>query len=456
MKAWKGTAVAFIVVVGLVTYAYLVEFKGTEQKEIAKQEASRILQFSLDEVESLRVTQPQDSFELSRKGPQWVLSGSVQDAADANGAEAFIQSLLDEKSEESLKDPAPDLNIYGLKDPQARFTFKLKSGEERELWVGNQNISSKIYLKSKGQDAILMGNYIWNTYAGKRADELRDLVLYKSKARELSEITIEDLRSKRRVRLTRTEAAWSFQEPQGLRLDTESVQKWIETLQGLRGVAVVAEDSQKSNELDKWSLKNPDLRARVKFSDGKEEVQLLGAFSDPKRGAAYFVTSEMPRIYEIPRATLEGLLKGPSDFRDRREPFEFDSNLIRSVKIKAGGMQLALKKGQQGWVAEGGKPGELNVERIESLVKKLSEAKAKEFPNEKPRGLTPPVGTIALSDETGKALLSFDWGAENNSRTGLFARTNRTKEPLLVEASFISTLGVSEILKKTEGETKKQ
>ncbi|MEQ9483440.1 DUF4340 domain-containing protein [Coleofasciculus sp. F4-SAH-05] len=146
MKLQKTTWVLLIVALFLGGFVYFYEIVGTPQREAAKEAEKQLFSFEEDEIQRVNIYIQEESrkFErVSEPEPGWRMT-EPKDVPASDPSVAFLLNLLVEgKSDRIIPNVSPEtLKEYGLDQPQAMVTVRLKNDETHEILLGKPDFNN--------------------------------------------------------------------------------------------------------------------------------------------------------------------------------------------------------------------------------------------------------------------------------------------------------------------------
>lgn len=146
MKLQKTTWMLLIVALFLGGFVYFYEIVGTPQREAAKEAEKQLFSFEEDEIQRVNIYIGEDSLKFERVSepePGWRMT-EPKDVPASDPSVAFLLNLLVEgKSDRIIPNVSPEnLKEYGLDQPQAMVTVRLKNDETHEILLGKADFNN--------------------------------------------------------------------------------------------------------------------------------------------------------------------------------------------------------------------------------------------------------------------------------------------------------------------------
>ncbi len=220
---------------------------------------------------------------------------------------------------------------------------------------------------------VLMGTYAglrWHQ-AQKEAGEERAKQVFGLKADEISALTLK--RDQAEIQLTRQGAAWEITKPLKARADALAVGDMVKALAQLK-----LERDLGPGDLKGFGLDKPGLV--ISFT-AKGQPQQLALGSPAPGGRGFYVRKdEGPNILLI-AAGVRDALDQPLDTLRDKTLWTFDPGQVKSVQLRTANTQVSLEKtAASTWRWEGQPDFRVRPDRVEQLLRRLSEARITGFP----------------------------------------------------------------------------
>lgn len=220
---------------------------------------------------------------------------------------------------------------------------------------------------------VLVGTYAglrWHQ-AQKEAQEERAKQVFGLKADEISSLTLK--RDQADVQLTRQGAIWEIIKPLKTRADATAVGDLVKALAQLK-----AERDLGPGDLKGFGLIKPGLL--ISFTAGGQPHQLALGNPAPGGRGFYVRKDDGPNILLI-AAGIRDSLDQPLDTLRDKTLWAIDPSQVKSFKIRTGKTQVSLAKSDAGtWRWEGRPDFLVRPDRVEQLLRRLSEARITGFP----------------------------------------------------------------------------
>lgn len=417
----SGTILLAALAVALGLYVWLVEIRGSAERERAAAADRRVLDVRADVITELELPLTDGGRALLVRDGAWRLASPLEFPADARTVDRAL-GALEELESELVIDPAPeDLSAFGL------------SAELREvIGVRAAERSLRLYL---GADAPIGSA----RYFALEDEELRIFTAQRSTLDPLS-TSLYELRDKRLTRLAvdeivelqvraaggliaaavRGEDGWRLVAPDEAAADSQKIERLLQDLVLARASEFV-DDPQ---DLSLYGLALPERQLSLARSDGSTSSFELGR-SD---GTVYVRVDGAEVLYAVPERLLDGIPHEFFGYRYKRV-FGLDEANIRRVELSfpRTGVAYRFERRDNEWVPED-ESMELKSFAIEDLLFAIRalDATALEPPGAvaEPLGLDPASVRVSCFDEGGGLRGWLELG--DVSRRGLPARSSQS------------------------------
>lgn len=454
MKNYGSTAVMAAIVAAVAGFAFF-EYKKGEGDEAKKAQEDRLFPESDANFTTIKLGSDKDTMlELVKDKGAWNLKVPVQDSADDTASDGLVGELASQKAKTlETEGGPPKWTEYGLEPDQARHLDLItSSGKTYALLVSlKPAFDGSSFLRFN--DKLMLGSTAWVRIIGKNATDLRNKRFLPTPL-NIAGIKIESP-GKKPVILKKEKDQWQFGGGVAFPLDSSRVENLINDVKALRALDFVSE-TQNAKALADAGLTHP-LFKMVLDLETKDPARVELTFGERKGSTDVFVTvSNRPQIFKVAKMGVEKLNKTAEDFRDRKQPFQFDLEQVKNVNVETSVAKVQIKKDGTSWaLAQPEKGKELDMERLQDFFDKVKSLEADTFfaPNQG-KGLNPPKNAIVFTGGDGKVVFKLAWGDEfkkdANTAPVYFAKTSNSKEVLGVKTGSLMTLPIQTLVKSSE------
>lgn len=448
---FKSTYFFAFLVIAIGVYTYIFEFKKAEQEKLMETEGVKLLrELPQDQISSIRWQKGTTDFEIEKKEGVWQMLAPFKEVADKYTVETLLTTLTGEK-EEILKQEEGakvDPKGYGFDATAGFIEVKTPTLTKKFIISPQKTFDGRQYhIMLEGKNEIYLASSTFGDLLDKPIRDFRN-----------KEIIGEIVPTKFAVQVdTQPEAAfeklngtWVYKANKDLKLNPKAFEEWISALRYVKAHDYMSEAASEA-EKKKFGLDKPNLRIRLE--DDKSKLELSAAVSKDQK--VYILTSRKSIIYEVTAIMIAPLQKTLSDFRDKQYPFTFDEKTVTQLQVEKPGMKVTLEKANDEWkVAANEEKKDIDQAILNSLLTKVRELTADRYlnPQENAKGLAPATERLTFKDQTGKTLLDLALGekfVEGPERL-VYAKTNLSKESLVLKAPKIDELNVDKIFKQKE------
>lgn len=369
MKGYWFTILLAVILAGLGTYLYCVEFPTERKQVLSETQEKKIVQFELGEITGLSVRSDQAEVVLApRENRTWKITAPLQTDADSREVDSLLRALLLGKVSRVVEEKATALAPFGLEHPSVVLTVSAGSRQET-LSLGDAGpISSTLYAMRASDQKVVLTDLAPNAFLNKTLLTFRD-----------KQVLRFDQTKAERLRLTypKTEIVlyqtaendkkkWKIRAPLEANADQTSVRTLLFKLEDLKALGFI-DPGLEHTALTK-KLTKPKAKITVHADGADRTVKLFQL--DPASGEAYAVTTAEAPIYRINPTVIKDLTKDVFALRDKRL-LGMELNDLAMLAVKTRGEQYALINQNNEWVLED-QPGEkLKQEAVDLFVSRV-------------------------------------------------------------------------------------
>lgn len=154
---WRNTLILLVVFVLLGGYVYFFEMKKEEPESTPPTTAVIVFDMADGDIVQLAVQSEEGRTRVRRTedGESWQMEEPTQEEADKDRLDSLALRIAKLRASRALTETAENLADYGLTSPQITATIKLKSEEEKSLFIGDQTPNkSNYYVQKEGDSAV--------------------------------------------------------------------------------------------------------------------------------------------------------------------------------------------------------------------------------------------------------------------------------------------------------------
>ncbi|CAN5683047.1 hypothetical protein BH10BDE1_BH10BDE1_00310 [soil metagenome] len=427
--------VAMGIVAVFAGWVYVHEFKGGQERDKETLEAAALLPFSNDKVISVRlyaltqnapVTDVRHETVLKKDGDTWKVEKPYADLADATAVDSFLATLSTEKIGEVVVE-APDIawKTYGLDSPSAEGDFLAKVDgieKKRTIKVGSvPAFDGSVYVRLDAANRVVLMSSTTLAALQKDPRDFRDKRFFPAaKHPEFSELELTRVGAPK-IHFFLKDGVWHEAESKSdaksllWPLDQVAVKTFVQSVAGLRGNDVWAENKLDTKVIKQRGLNKPGLLIRLSSAGAKEPGPIYEAriaSLEKSEQVAAGVSSARPLVFSVFKASIDSLSKSIDTFRDLKFPFQYKIADAHAVELERprGEVSLPILVRKDGkWLIDPMDPNfhkrDLKPGTVEKLLVDLDALSAKQL---MPMGTTKPK-----------------LGAKGSLRVGLFEAKNK-------------------------------
>ncbi|MEE3234091.1 MAG: DUF4340 domain-containing protein [Candidatus Latescibacterota bacterium] len=349
---FKTNLVIGIVFAALLTFVYLYEIKGGEERRQAAEQSKKMLDFNVSEVTQLVVLNGEERIEISREENDWVMLSPVQDEADSEAVDRYLRNLNESEREKTVVDSAEALapgvfGEYGLESPRLSVFVETKQGPLDTLLFGIDAPTDRFtYVRTTGPNPKIDVVRAW------RYDNL-EKTPFDLRNRKLSNLSQNDVTAIRRVSvdakdivLAKSVSSWQLKAPIMASADRDSVEALLGNIQNAEIIEFVNENPN-TNDLEQYGLtidqatrldfvaKDIDAEGDL-FSGTFDEIDVLFIGRRDKDGRYFARNPERTSVFLVDSTLVQQLQFSVFDLRDKT-PIRFSRDHVTNIQIKRNG-----------------------------------------------------------------------------------------------------------------------
>ncbi len=347
----------------------------------------------------------------------WQITEPVKLPADESTLRSLLTSVGDFTPDLAIE--KPDLKEFGLDQPQARCTFKSKTGATFVLLIGNKDMTgSSAYVKTGDKDTVYMVPSYSTDSLHKGVDDYRDHNFIQTDPVVAGKIQV--TRGGKTFAFEKDkDNNWNMTLPLQARADASKIRDLLNTISSLRAQSFVTDHP---SGLSQYGLSSPNLRVEVWPSDGGPSKAILVGHEKDKASGLYAKTADSPTVALIGEYFDKNMDLKPSDYRDK-SILQFDAGKAKVLTIHRGSQAFTYQKDDKGqWSC----PGRPNAQtEASTLASQLAGITISDFPDHPTgTGLSAPLFTAeaGLSDGTTHV---FEFGNRDNGKVYLSADSSK-------------------------------
>jgi hypothetical protein len=299
-----------------------------------------------------------------------------------------------------------NLNDYGLSNPRIEIDFKASGDKDyRKLLVGEKSpTGGDLFARRNDDKKVFLIPAFQETTFNKTTFDLREKSVLKFDREKVDGLDV-DAGGKQLV-IAKDGGDWKITKPLQTRADFGSVEGLVGRLQTAQ-MKSIASDNATPADLKKYGLDKPAVTVNLNAGSAKATLLIGGKAAD---NTVYARDASKPAVVTLESALVDELKKSADDYR-RKDIFEFRPFNANRVELTRNGQTAVFEKvkGQQGdaaqekWRRVSPTAGDLDKEKIDGLLSKLSNMRATSFAESTAKtGLDKPALTVSVKFDEGK------------------------------------------------------
>jgi len=401
---WSTLGLA-VVLAGLGAYIYFVTLKTPEADTGPKKEKV-FAALEPDKIEELKVLSAAgDATTVKKQGAAWQVTQPIA-APAADSEVSGITSALGQLEITRVIDENPaNLNDYGLSNPRIEIDFKASGDKDyRKLFVGEKSpTGGDLFARRNDDKKVFLIPAFQETTFNKTTFDLREKSVLKFDREKVDGLDV-DAGGKQLV-IAKDGGDWKITKPVQTRADFGSVEGLVGRLQTVQ-MKSIASDNATPADLKKYGLDKPAVTVNLNAGSAKATLLIGGKAAD---NTVYARDTSKPAVVTLESALVDELKKSADEYR-RKDIFEFRPFNADRVELTRNGQTAVFEKvkgqgdnAQDKWRRVSPTAGDLDKEKIDGLLSKLSNMRATSFAESTAKtGLDKPALTVSVKFDEGK------------------------------------------------------
>ena len=405
MRYWP-TVLMLVILAGLGSYLYVVEFPSTQREIKQEAEQKQLLTFPETAITGLAITTTQGPVELTRADSgNWTMTAPLQTDADIREVQALIRALVTGRVSRSVAERSAGLAPFGLEHPVTTVTITAGTQEDT-LAIGDSGpLSNTLYVLRGSDGKVLLTDLAPKDFVNK------SLLTFRRK--DLLRFVQNDIE---RVRLNyppteiviynmakgKPKPSWKIRYPIEAEADQTEVRSLMFRLEDLKALSII--DPGPEREAVAKTLTTPKLKITLHTAEGDQSVQLYQP--DPHSGDAIAETTPEAPLYRVSSTAIKDLTKDLFTLQDKRL-LGVDYTDIAMLSVRTRDHQYVLINENGEWVLEDRPTDKLSQEAADLFVSRVANLPAEERVLKQssplaPYGLLAPAAEFVATGKDGK------------------------------------------------------
>lgn len=429
----RKTLFLILIALALGAYVYFYEIEGGKTREKEKERAEKLFHIDKDSISTVQIIDGSEVFKFQKSTDGWQIIQPVRTDADKSPINSLLSTVENLKKNRTLHINANELNTYGLGSGARKLKVFTENGIADSISIGDDTeIGSNVYV-SKVDTLVHLVTASLKRNSGKNLFEWRN-----KKAINLDKDKVREIKLKNKhgsFHFIKEGGDWKISKPIETKADNSKVSAVLSKLDLGSVKKVVAEEADR---LSRYGLQNPETR--IDLFVGPEKAKQGLSISRLSDNEAYGKDDARSHIFIIDSTFLKPLREDLFAFRNKnvvdfenvgvdRMNLLFEDTLMTFVKDTSDNWQLSSGEKAKNW-------------KVNSVVRKVKNLKAKRFVEEDPRylmpyGLTNPRGRVEIFSGDDK-LAEMDIGKAKGE--SVYARNPRVGAVVEIEESDLEEI----------------
>jgi hypothetical protein len=409
MRGLKSTLALIVVLGGLGAYIYFVTSKvpeGGSGADAAKKQEKVFAALQPDTIDEVKVsTSAGDATTLKKEGGAWKITQPMDAQASDSEVSGLTSALGSVEIVRVIDENPASLNDYGLSNPRIEVDFKAAGDKDyRKLLIGEKTpTGADMFAKRNDEKKVFVIAATQDTSFNRTTFDLRDKTLLKFERDKVDAIDIDA--GGKALAIAKDGGEWKMSKPVQTKADFGSVEGLVGRLQTVQMKSIAADNASPA-DLKKFGLDKPEATVNLNMGSARATLIFGGKAAD---NTVYARDASKPSVVTVESALLDDMKKGADDYR-RKDVFEFRPFNATHIEITRNGQTVVLDriKGQgenapDKWQRVGPTKGDLDKEKSDGLLGKLSNIRASSFVDASAKtGLDKPAMTVVVKFDEGK------------------------------------------------------
>ncbi|MFH0960343.1 MAG: DUF4340 domain-containing protein [Pseudomonadota bacterium] len=267
------------VLLAILLYIFLVEFRYKKAESENKEKTSRLLQLEKDSIAEIKIVRSEDEpIRIAKnEANAWRVVSPLDTPADTSTVDRLIASAISAQPEKIVLEKNTDWNTYGLEKPSLSLFFSAK-GKTSEISFGASNPSkSSYYVRVQDDPRLFLVADTLEKSLNKSLFNVREKAVVKFSPEEITEIEI--IHEGQQTDLKKTEGKWRITHPMDTRANTAIIRSFLTNLKDLKAQEIIDTPSNGNNSnilnesLNKIAFKGRDFSKTLTFGVDRNQTE---------------------------------------------------------------------------------------------------------------------------------------------------------------------------------------
>ncbi len=350
---FKTNVVVGAVFLALLTFVYIYEIKGGEERKAEAEKSKRLLAaYAPSEVRRLVVDRGDTVLVLEKAQEEWKFVEPVEDLADQEAVDRYLRNIDEPERERVVADSAAvaeDAAVvakYGLDQPRIKVQVETAEGVMDGLHFGNDSPTDRLaYVQIGGDNPEIFTVLAWRfDNLNKGVFDLRDRRILAFEEAEVKEIHLE--RAAGNIVLERAgDDAWQLRVGTSVAADKDAVDGLVGDLQNGKIESFADEEPDEALLQERGLGEKPQLGLSLLVGEDRAEKRLRVGHAE---GGGYYARDlSRKAIFLIDSTLVHKLQLDISNLRDK-EPLQFEPDDITRIELQRENETIIAEKDTAG------------------------------------------------------------------------------------------------------------
>lgn len=267
----------FVVVGSLAVFDFYKDYRQVQTKKAQ----ADLIDLSIEQVDKIEILNSHGQLLLVRGIDGWKLTAPIEDIADNDVVEDYLNSMKDDSAIDELElNGDIDWEKYGLKSPESQLRLTTSGGKENTLQVSViKNFEENLYARKNGDNKILVVNGVWHSRLQKLPIDFRERRVFRHKIASVDSFKIKF--SREEYRLGRINGNWVWQNHLDTDLDQNSVREMLSDFSEAKGAEYLESLPAKTNHLMTLTVTRETKVTEIQVKQA-EDFTIYAVVNDPK------------------------------------------------------------------------------------------------------------------------------------------------------------------------------
>ena len=439
---FKGTAVMAAVLIGIISYYFLIDLPSEQRKQEEKDRAEKVILFDSENVKAISFIKGENTIILKRLGTdEWQMTAPVNAKGDASAVSDFVSFLNNLNFTRVVEESPKDLTPFGLDTPDLKIILSMNNGETKGVHVGDDHpMGNKVYLSLLNGSRVLAAGVTKNRL-DRKVHDLRDKTILDFKTSQITKI--EFIRNGKTLSLKKNEESWEVSEGKIAAKGNETeITNLLNTIQAAQIEQFVEE---KPEQLTSYGLNNSKLTVKLTTSKASEPLVLL--IGGKNEHGFYAKTLPKKNVFTINQSLFDTLNNRKLVDFFNKSLVDFNDDDLAKVTLLMDDDSVDLirdEKDLQKWTMVKPVNMKANTATINSLLFDLKNVRIVEFitthtKNSKTFNFEQPEKEINLTFKNGKTW-TLKLGNQTSSQDHYFAQRSDDETVFTIQKSSVESI----------------